>query len=385
MKILLGQLGANGDCLYATILACQIKQDYPGCHLTWAVSSQSRQVLHRNPYVDDIWECNTPSVLELESAWQGLETAVLRIQTGRDPFDKVVLSQIWPNNFRNFDGTVRPSILRSYDRPITTQIDSVIVLSDEELDHVEQFVRFNRVDQYSHRILFECSSKSGQSYVTPAFALRVARQVSHQLDDCCFVISSCDRVGSDLRNVFSAHELMVRENAALTHHCSLFVGCGSGLTVAATSGAAKELPNIQLLTARTSVYASFFHDFEYWGKPSGRFIEMGNASEDTVADAIVMCCRNGVPAAREAYHRPLPLTFNFYLETIEHWLVQRCRYLDALESLVITCRRYGWNKQLLDYARKKIIPLARFDSLCISPANRKRLQTNIDLVLDHNQ
>ena len=29
-RILLGQLGSNGDCLYATIVARQIKKDFPG-------------------------------------------------------------------------------------------------------------------------------------------------------------------------------------------------------------------------------------------------------------------------------------------------------------------------------------------------------------------
>ena len=45
-----------GDCLYVTAVARQIKQDYPGCHLTWAISSRCSQVIQNNPYVDEIWE-----------------------------------------------------------------------------------------------------------------------------------------------------------------------------------------------------------------------------------------------------------------------------------------------------------------------------------------
>jgi ADP-heptose:LPS heptosyltransferase len=37
-KIVLVQLFSNGDCLYATAVARQIKADYPGCHLTWAIA-----------------------------------------------------------------------------------------------------------------------------------------------------------------------------------------------------------------------------------------------------------------------------------------------------------------------------------------------------------
>ena len=37
-KIILVQLYSNGDCLYATAVARQIKQDFPGSHLTWAIA-----------------------------------------------------------------------------------------------------------------------------------------------------------------------------------------------------------------------------------------------------------------------------------------------------------------------------------------------------------
>jgi hypothetical protein len=380
MRILLGQLGANGDCLYATVLARQIKEDYPGCHLTWAISRQCRQILSGNPHVDEVWEWDATDWAVYESAWCALETEVLRIQTGPHPFDKVVLSQIWPNNYRTFDGTIRPSLLRAYDRPITVPIDSVIVLNEREEERVEGFVGRRQIANYRHAILFECSSMSKQSYVTPDFALRVAEGVGKRLKDCCFIISSHQPIAPGLRNVFSAHELGMRENAALTHHCSLFVGCGSGLTVVATSGAAKELPNIQLLSNRTSVFASFFHDFEFWGKPSGRFIEMGDATEDMVREAIVLSCQSGLDTARAAYHRPLPVTFDFYLEIIDEWLVGRCKYLEALDSLAVTSRRYGWNDTLLNYARKKILPVARFDSLLMNPRAIERLEEHTERI-----
>ncbi len=381
MKILLGQLGSNGDCLYATTLARQIKADYPDCHLTWAISSQSRQVLGCNPHVDEIWEWNTVNWLVHEAAWCALEEAVLRIQSGPDPFDRVVLSQIAPNNFRNYDGTIRPSVLRAYGRPITVPVDSVIVLNDQELERVDRFVRTNNISGYDHRILFECSSKSGQSFVTPQYCLDVARILTKRLKDCCFIFSTHEPVHSELRNGFSAHELGMRENAALTNYCSLFVGCGSGLTTVATSTAAKELPNIQILSSRTSVYASFFHDFEYWGKPTDRFIEMGDPPASAVADAIFTCCQDGLDAARGAHHRPLAVTFDFYLGMIDQWLVKRCKYLDALASVCVTIQRYGWDQQLVHYARKRVLPLTKFDPLGMDPKTREQTERNIDMVL----
>ena len=55
-KILLLQLMSNGDCLYATAIARQIKEDNPGCQLTWAIASFCKTIIDGNPYVDAVWE-----------------------------------------------------------------------------------------------------------------------------------------------------------------------------------------------------------------------------------------------------------------------------------------------------------------------------------------
>ena len=54
-RILLVHLIANGDCLMATTVARQIKTDFPGSHLTWAIGYKCRHVIDNNPYVDEIW------------------------------------------------------------------------------------------------------------------------------------------------------------------------------------------------------------------------------------------------------------------------------------------------------------------------------------------
>ena len=50
-KILLVQLYSNGDCLYATAVARQIKQDFPGCHLTWVIAGVYKNIIAQNPYL----------------------------------------------------------------------------------------------------------------------------------------------------------------------------------------------------------------------------------------------------------------------------------------------------------------------------------------------
>ena len=380
MKILLGQLNSNGDCLYATILARQIKHDYPNCELTWAIASNCRHILVGNPHVDKIWEVTINNLADRENGWWAFEEAVLRIQTGPKPFDRVYLSQIWPSNFRNYDGTIRPSMLRAYDRPITVPIDSVINLTDNEYAAVEKFVHQHEIDRYAHRILFECSSTSGQSHVTPDFALKTAQQVANLLPDCCFIISTHEQIETSNHNVISARALGMRENASLTHYCTLFVGCGSGITVVATSTAAKELPTIQLLSTNTSMYASFIHDFEYFNKPTDRFIEMGDATPEKVAAAITRCCRDGLHATRSEYHRPLPLTFDFYLELVDRWLVQGGRYFDTLESLTVTAERYGWNDTLMMYGKNKVLPHMHLDKMNCEPHSKARAESLANII-----
>src|ERR1700674_6128868 len=175
-RLLLGQLGANGDCLYATILARQLRHDYPSAHITWAISSHCSGLLRNNPFVDEIWEVSIATWEQHEIMWRVFEREAMRRLLRRES-DHLVLSQIWPSSFQNYHGTIRPSILRAYGRPITVPIENIICLTDQEEERVEKFVRDTGLMSFEHRILFECSSKSGQSFVTPELAQDVAEHV----------------------------------------------------------------------------------------------------------------------------------------------------------------------------------------------------------------
>jgi len=307
MKILLGQLGANGDCLYATTVARQLKNDFPNATLTWAISTQCAHLLANNPFIDNVWQWPIKDWEGHISAWHALERTVLRNHQANEPFDKIILSQIIPGNIRNYDGTIRPSIFRALKNKITVPIDSVIELSDSEKNNVENFAKENNLTSYDHVFLFECSSKSGQSKVTPDYAFEVARQVGENVPASMFILSTHEEIKSDLNNVVSAKSLSMRENAALTHYCSMFIGCGSGLTVVATSSAGKPIPNIQILNSKKSVYASFFHDFEYFGKSGDRFIEMGDATKSYTAKVILSFIDFGHEVTRQELHQPIQM------------------------------------------------------------------------------
>ena len=130
-RILLGMLGSNGDCLYTTAIARQIKRDFPGCHLTWAVASLCRNVLFNNPDIDALWEIPLASWSDMDRAWQLFEIEAHSLASSGH-FDHVFLTQVSPGRFANYDGTVRPSLFRNYPRQISVPVDVTINLDAEE-------------------------------------------------------------------------------------------------------------------------------------------------------------------------------------------------------------------------------------------------------------
>ncbi|HUP91420.1 MAG TPA: hypothetical protein VM074_04170 [Solimonas sp.] len=349
--LLIGQLGANGDCLYATILARQLRHDHPDAHITWAITSQCKGVLRNNPHIDAIWEIPMTGWEYQDVIWRVFEREALR-RLARHEFDHAWLSQISPNNFHNYDGTIRPSILRSYGAPITVPIENVIELDAAEQGQVAAFVARSGLDAFEHRILFECSSRSGQSFITPDLAQDIAQRVYAALPSACVLLSTHLPIELRHANSRNAGELSLRETAGLTHHCTLFVGAGSGGTVAATSTAARQLPMFQLLSASTSVYASFAHDFEHYGLAHEHMVEMTREDPQAIADAIVLACCQGIAAAQEEFGETIPVRFEHYMKLIGDQLLRRGQFLDAAQSLLVTAGRYGWRPELRAFGRK---------------------------------
>ncbi|MGQ9368793.1 glycosyltransferase family 9 protein [Azospirillum sp. ST 5-10] len=369
MKILLAQFGANGDCLYATALARQIKHDYPDSHLTWATSSLCRPIVEGNPHVDAIWEAQVASRATQGAAWVAYEREILQLLE-RGIYDRVYLSQIWPRNFQRYDGTVRPSILRAYHAPITVPVQPVLRLTDDEHERVSEFVKKHGIDLYQNRILMECAALSSQSFVTPEFATQVAERLIAEVPDTCVILSSHLEVSSDNPKIVSGRTLSLRENAALTHHCSHFIGTASGLTVINTSSAARQLPMLLLLARDTSVYASFHHDFEYWKMPVDGIIEMTESPSERVADCIAAMIRGGTTLAKEVFHETIRPDFRKYSQQIYHYLIKEKRIVDAGVSLATTAARYGWQPPLVHFARKYVFPNLKHDPATMFPERR---------------
>ncbi len=339
-RILLGQLSCNGDILYATAVARQIKQDYPGCHLTWAVSSAYRRVLDGNPLVDEVWEIPANSRAEIEPLWPGFAHEAYE-RKRRGEFDEVFLTQVNPDNYKNFDGTVRASIFRGYPRPITVPVTPVLRLFPEEVERVRDFVTRTGFMSAKYRILFESASTSNQSFVTPDFAIETAKAVLHLVPAAAFVLSSNIRAESSDPRIIDGSVVRFRENAELTKYCTLLVGCSSGVTWISTSDWATPLPMIQLLKRGTSVFASVLHDAEYFGLPTESILEMTDCTPEHLAACIAAALTEGFPAAKARFHERIPVFLDFYFFTFIRAQLIAMRPFTILSSIRHVYRRYG--------------------------------------------
>jgi hypothetical protein len=339
-NILLGQLAARGDCLYATTVARQIKADYPNCRLTWAIGSMCRDIIENNPYVDEIWEVPLSNHAAVTDAWNQFEKeALARKKAG--VFDEVFFTQINPNNFQNFDGTVRASIFRGYHKPMQVPVPPVIRLSEKELAHVRDFALQYRLRDFAHVILFECASNSGQSFVTQAFAIEVSKALVNKFENVCVILSSNIPIASSHDRIIDGSVLTFKENAELTHYCSLLIGCSSGISWLCTADWSKELPKIQLLKRKTSVFASMTHDFEHFGLRTDLVSEMTECSSQKLFECVASFVDDGFVQARNKFHETVPLKFDFYWELMLAVASKR-QHKKVLVSAYNTIKRYGW-------------------------------------------
>ena len=344
-RFLIGQLGSFGDCLYATTVARQIKNDYPGSHLTWAIGSIYRSILDGNPYVDEIWEFPLSSRIDLSDRWQQFENEAVE-RKNRGDFDEIFLTQVFPNNLQNFDGTLRSSIFRAYNKPITVPVSPVLRLLPTEVENVRIFAESHHFEKRKHVILFETSPKSGQSFVTLEFALEVSKKIIEKTPDLCVILSSNESINSPDERIIDGSVLSFRENAELTKYCTLLVGCSSGISWLSTSDWAKQLPMIQLLKKGTFMYASFVHDHEYQGIPTDSIIEMTDCSVNTLCLCIEVIINERFDVARRLYHEQIKINFNSYVSIIGGAFLRNKKYKEALSSLRYTIKRYGFRPQI---------------------------------------
>jgi hypothetical protein len=310
-KILLGHLASFGDCLYATTIAKQIKIDYPGCHLTWAIGSKYSSILDHNPDVDEVWEIPLEKIQDIKPVWENFEKEVCKRQAKGD-FDEVFLTQFSPCHLYNFDGLIRSSTFRGYPKTITVPVNPVLKLSNSEIENVKNFIDLHKINEYDYVILFECSPQSEQSFITPNLAIEISEKILNFFSNACIILSSNLKIKSQNQNIIDGSLLSFRENAELSKYCSLLIGCSSGITWICTSNWAKPLPMLQLLKQDPIYIASVVRDHECWRLPTNHIIEMTECEADYIVQCVSSIFLEGIDVAKSKFHKNIQLSFNSY-------------------------------------------------------------------------
>lgn len=351
-KILLGHLNSSGDCLYATTVARQIKEDFPGCHLTWAILSGCRSVLDGNPHVDEIWEVPF-NMQETTHVWIKFEREALE-RKKRGDFDEVYFTQFYPSHLYNYDGMIRSSIFHGYPKPITVPVSPVLRLFPNEVENVRLFAERYHLADNKHVLLFECAPKSGQSFVTPDFALAVSQKIVDSIPDISIILSSNLPIVSSHARIIDGSVLSFRENAELTKYCTLLVGCSSGITWISTSDWAKSLPMIQLIKHDAVFFAPVVYDFQRWGLATDTILEMSSCTVDNLFDCINLTLAEGIYAAKLKFHQEIPFSFKTYVDFLFYYL-KHFRFIKAFRMINNNIKVHGLHLQIIMWSFLKLM------------------------------
>ena len=364
-RILLVQLYSNGDCLYATAVARQIKQDFPGCHLTWNIAGFCKNIIAQNPFVDEVLVTEEIPKNDI-IAFRKLKKKVFR-EKKEGKWAEVFVTHTMDDNQALYNGTIRGMIFGAYPNPITVPVQPVLVLLEEEKQKVKLFAAKNELSRFRNIILWEYAPQSGQSVLTFDFVMQVAKRII-QLPDTCVILSSANTFSSS-GNIIDASSLSVRENAALTYYCTLLIGCSSGITWLSTSSAAKQLPMLQLLDPQAYFRNAPSIDFERYGISTNELIELTAFDEDKICTVVKAITEEGIIRVKEKYNEALPEQFNTTRKVVYNLLC----YLQ-LKAIArhyhITTAIYGRNSLFI---KEFILAFIKFPFKLLANKWRKRV------------
>ena len=337
-SILMVQLYSNGDCLYATAVARQIKADFPGCHLTWAVATFCKSIILNNPFIDEILEVQGVQKNNVH-AYRRLKKQFL--QDEKDgKYDKVFFINNIESNIALYDGCIRSNIFNAYPGNITVPVQPVLRLYPDEIERVQDFAKRHDLDHFSDVVLFEFAPQSGQSILSVPQAVSMAEQIAKRAN-CAVILSSANKVLSNQKGVIDGSELSIRETVALTHYCTFLLGTSSGITWASTSDAGKMLPMVQLLNPN-AVWSNFIStDFNRFSIPNKGVIEISDKDLGVLVDCVLLALSD-FEAAKNKYQASMPLSFNTSRRIVYN-LLCFFQFSSILNHIRLNIKRYGFN------------------------------------------
>ncbi len=310
MKIALVHLCSFGDCLYATLVARQIRRDFPNCELTWVIADRYASILEENPDIDVIHTIPISEFSQAQSGGWNIACRWVNDQLAAGLLDRAIFTQILPDNMLLYDGLIRSTVYRGYPNPVIGPHRPVVVLNSAEIDRVNSFISSLQIERFRHIFLFECGPRSNQSPMNPERAEQRAHRMAAQHPDLLLLLTSDRPLISASRQVVDASELSVRENAVLARYCTGLIGCSSGITWLTTSIGGKLLPMLQVLTKSTEPFrfASVAADFVRFELDASMVIEMADPDDDTILNCIQLWVSQSHIAARTRFNEPLTFT-----------------------------------------------------------------------------
>ena len=343
-KVLLIQLFSNGDCLYATVVARQIKKDFGNCHLTWVIAEYCKDIISNNPFVDEVitieginfknWKEHWPSFTKRVKDWEDSKT-----------FDHIFLTQIIDTNFANYDYCIRSAIYRAYSGPIDLPVTPILRLTDTELQNVKNFALQHGLENFKDVILLEFAPRSGQARFSLETAVSIIEKL-REYSSTVFILSSNTKITSGHSSIIDGSVLSLRETAALARYCSLLVGCSSGITWVTTSEAGKKLNMIQISDPDAYWMNSVVEDHKRYGMPVDHIIEITDRSDERIFDCIKTVLDSGFYKARELFHTEIPVNFKVS-RGIVSYLMGKGKIGAAIRHARINLNIYGPKLRLL--------------------------------------
>lgn len=351
-RILLYHLFSNGDCLYATVVARQIKHDHPGCHLTWAIAANCRSMIDNNPYVDEIIEITMNPNQDKEAEYYR-HLDFFKIQKQDGVYDEIITTQIIGNAFSNYDGCVSTSIYRCYGRPITVGYKPTLVLTDDEKQRAQEFVKQNNLQAYKQVILFECAPMSGQIKFTLDFIENFTKIITKS-GDVAVVLSAAKKIPLEIDGVFDGSQLTIRETVALSNYCSLLLGCSSGITWATTSIEDRQIPMVQILDKEAYIFNPPSIVFEKTNQSLNGIIEMYQLDMDQLVDCIQKIFKQDFLSVQKIYHQNAPQNFKIF-RGIVHTLILNKKFGSLVSFIKMNIKEHGYKRKMLLAISKGIL------------------------------
>lgn len=345
-KNVLIQLFSNGDCLFATTIARQIKNDHPGCELTWIVSSKCKNMLINNPDIDVIEEVAIPDIAQNEEVFDRVvKEAVKKKKNGI--YAEVIIPQLLGNNMKYYDGTVCSSIYRSSGLKITVETAPILFLTEKEKEAAGQFAQEYKLHTFRNVVLFESAPQTQQLNLTDEIILDYTQRILKE-ENTCVILSGPRPYNFGHPKIIDGNTLSIRETVALTHHCTLLLGCSSGISWAATSIAAKPLPMVQILAPDAYYFNPLSLTFKKLRKPTDELIELIHFDSEKLEAVFVDMFREGFREARIKHNQVVKPKFRLYRGIIHHFL-KRGRLAEIATFVRINLKENGFNISMLKY------------------------------------